>query len=69
MLATDGTRTIATFIYEDVQLGSGAQIGFNAGDGFTSLMLPEAFSNQTLNINQRTNAGEPGIFVYRIDSK
>lgn len=66
MLATDGAQTIAAFIYDDVQLGSGAQTGFNAGDGFTFLMLP---ASQTLNLNQHTNAGEPGVFVFRIDSK
>ena len=69
MLATDGVQTLAMFIYKDINWGEGAQIGFNAGDGYTSLTLPEALSNQTRSINERSNVGEPGIFIYDIDSK
>ena len=44
-----------------------AQIGFNAGDGYTSFTLTEALSYQTQSIDERSNVGEPGFFVYRID--
>ena len=68
MLATDGIKTLAVFLFHDIQWGEGAQIGFNAGDAYTSFMLPVALSDQTLNITQHSNAGEAGVFVYRIDS-
>ena len=70
MLATDGIKTLAVFLFHDIQWGERAQIGFNAGDAYTSFndMLPVALSDQTLNITQHSNAGEAGVFVYRIDS-
>ena len=55
------------FIYHDIRWGERAQIGFNAGDGYTSFTLPEALSSQTLSIDRRSNVGEPGVFAYRID--
>lgn len=58
---------MSTFIYHDITWGVEAQIGFNAGDGRNSFTIPEALSYQTLSINQLSNIGEPGIFVYRID--
>ena len=55
------------FIYHDIRWGERAQIGFNAGDGYTSFALSEALSSQTLSIDRRSNIGEPGVFAYRID--
>ena len=69
VLATDSVQTIAVFIYYNINWGAGAQIGFYAGDGYTSFMFPEALSNQTLNIDERSNVGEPGVFVYRIGGR
>ena len=69
MLATDGVQTLAVFIYRDINWGERAQIGFNVGDGYTSFTLPEALSSQTRNIDEHSNVGKPGVFVYRIDSK
>ena len=69
VLATDSVQTIAVFIYHDITWGERAQIGFNAGDGYTSFIFPEALSNQTLSIDERSNVGEPGVFVYRIDGR
>ena len=69
VLATDTVKTVALFIYEDIEWGDGAQIGFNAGDGQTSYMLPEALTEDTLSMHNRTNVGRPGVFVFRIDSK
>ena len=69
LLSTDGTHTVAIFIYHDIRWGYGAQIGFNAGEGLTSFTLPEALIELTSSIDQRSNVGEPGVFVYRIDGK
>lgn len=68
MLGTDGVQTLAIFIYDDINWGRDAQIGFNAGDGVSFFTLPEALANETIDIDERTNVGEPGIFVFRIDS-
>ena len=69
ILATDGTRTVSIFHYEDIQWGEEAQIGFNVGDGRTSFTLPEALSYLALNVDEYSNVGEPGVFIFRIDSK
>ena len=69
MLATDNVQTLAVFIYKDINWGERAQIGFNVGDGYTSFVFPEALSDQTQNIDEYSNVGEPGVFIYRIDSK
>ena len=69
MLATDREQTIVVFIYDNMEWGDRAQIGFNAGDGHTFYMLPEALSDQTRDMDGNTNAGESGFFVFRIDSK
>ena len=68
VLGTDTSRTVSLFIYDDIQSGSGAQIGFNAGDGITSFTLPEALTSLTLDMEQRSNIGLPGVFIYRLDS-
>ena len=60
---------MAFFIYDDINWGKGAQIGFNIGDGSSFYMLPEALSDEILNVSQHANAGNPGYFVYRIDRK
>ena len=69
MLATNGTITLAGFFYADIQWGRRTQIGFNAGDGYTSLMRSEALTDETLNIDERSNVKRPGVFIFRIDSK
>ena len=69
MLATDNEQTIAVFIYDNIEWGGEAQIGFNAGDGHTYHMLSEALTRQTLNMDEKTNVGVPGFFVFRVDSK
>ena len=69
MLATDHIQTIVVFSYDDIEWGERAQIGFNAGDGHAFFMLPGALTDETINMDENTNVGEPGVFVYRIDSK
>ena len=69
VLATDCNQTIAVFIYDDIQWGDGAQIGFYAGDGHTNYTLQEALTNQTLTMHERSNIGQQGVFVFRTDSK
>ena len=58
---------MAVFIYDDIRDVYGAQVGFNAGDGYSSYTLPGALSLQTVYLDQVTNCGRSGVFIYRID--
>ena len=55
------------FIYGDIQWSDGANIGFNAGDAIRSFMVPVALTNQTLNIDEGSNVGVTGVYIYRLD--
>ena len=57
------------FLYKDIQWGIRAQIGVNAGDGYSSFSLSEAVADPVEDVDNRTNVGLPGVFVFRIDSK
>ena len=59
--------TFVFLIYGDIQWGDGANIGFNAGDGTRSFMLPGALTNQTVNIDEGSNVGVTGVYIYRVD--
>ena len=59
--------TFVFFIYHDIQWGDGANIGFNAGDGTRSFMVPGALTNQVLNIDEGSNVGVRGVYIYRVD--
>lgn len=59
----------AFFLYEHIQWGEEAQIGFNAGDGLSSFSLPGALTDATLDIDEQSNVHHPGLFIYRIDSE
>ena len=67
VLASNANNTVVLFLYGDIEWSSGAQIGFNAGDGHLFRMLPEALSNQTLNMSDLSNVGEPGMFLFQVD--
>lgn len=70
VLATDRIQTVAVFIYDDVQWGDQfTQIGFNLGDGATHFTLSESRSNLSTTVDELSNIGHPGVFVYRIDRK
>ena len=68
VIAADGQETFVIFIYGDIQWGDGANIGFNAGDGSRSFMVPGAQTNQTLNIEDGSNVDVTGLYIYRVDS-
>ena len=59
--------TFVFFIYGDIQWGAGANIGFNAGDGTRSFMVPGARTNQVLNIDRGSNVIVTGVYIYRVD--
>ena len=59
--------TFVFFIYHDIQWGDGANIGFTAGDGTRYFMVPGALTNQVLNIDEGSNVGVTGVYIYRVD--
>ena len=59
--------TFVFFIYGDIQWGSGANVGFNAGDGVRFFMDPGALTSQALNIDEGSNVGVTGVYIYRVD--
>ena len=67
VIAADQQLTFVFFIYDDIQWGDGANVGFNAGDGISSFMVPSALTNQTLNIDEGSNVGVTGVYIYRVD--
>ena len=66
VMATDGQATFIFFIYSDIEWGI-ANIGFNAGDGVRSFMVPGALTSQTMNIDMGSNVNISGLYIYRVD--
>ena len=67
VIAADVQVTFVFFIYGDIQWGDGANIGFNAGDGSRFFMDQAALTNQTVNIDEGSNVGMTGWYIYRVD--
>ena len=67
VIAADQQMTFVFFIYGDIQWGSGANIGFDAGDGTSYFMVPGVLTNQVLNIDEGSNVGVRGVYIYRVD--
>ena len=70
VLMTDGQASYVCFLYEDIQWGSRAQIGFNAGDGSRSFTAPFGLTSETQNVDNLSNInGRSGVFIYQVDGK
>ena len=70
VIATDGSATYVLFLYRDIQWSSGrTTIGFNAGDRVRFFNLPDAtlVFDAVFNLDNRTNSGRPGVFMFRVD--
>ena len=63
MIATDGQKTFALFIYGDIEWGDDATIGFNAGVGNRSIVV----TTQPLDVETGSNVGVTGLYINRID--
>ncbi|XP_038073810.1 sushi domain-containing protein 2-like isoform X2 [Patiria miniata] len=83
LLVTNGRHSFAVYNYEDIRWTTGtasggnssnglggipAQVGFNAGDGFTFYAVPESRTDAIVDIDQDSNVGTIGRFLFRIDS-
>ena len=58
--------TFVFFIYADIQLGPFANIGFYPGDT-RDLYVPSSLANQAVNIDEGSNVGVTGVYIYRVD--
>ena len=67
VIAANQQMTFVFFIYGDIQWGDSANVDFNAGDGTRSFMVPSALTNQTLKIDEGSNVGVTGVYIYRVD--
>ena len=67
VIAADQQMTFVFFIFGDIQWGDGANIGFSAGDGVRFFMVSGALTNQTLSIDEGSNVGVTGVYIYRVD--
>ena len=67
VIAANQQMTFVFFTYGDIQWGAGANIGFSAGDGARSFMVPGALTNQVLNIDKGSNVNMTGVYIYRVD--
>ena len=67
VIVADQQMTFVFFIYGDIQWGDGASIGFSAGNGTRFLIVPRAPRRQALNIDEGSNVGVTGLFIYRVD--
>ena len=80
ILATDSVDLYVIFLYADIQWTTGdtldgvnnglggnpAQVGFNAGDSQNSYSLPGSRTDDIVNIDERSNVGEPGVWVFHV---
>ncbi|XP_072178726.1 sushi domain-containing protein 2-like [Diadema setosum] len=82
VLLTDGQASFAILNYESIIWTTGdfyggdlftglggnpAKVGFNKGDGATHYSLEGSGTDDVVNIDEKSNVGEPGRFVFRID--
>ena len=67
VIAADQQMAFVFFIYHDIQWGEDANIGFSAGDGTRSFMVPGSLTNQTVNIDEGSNVGVRGVYIYQVD--
>ena len=79
-MATDGTRSFVLFLYENITWTTGdasggrggfggtpAQVGFNAGDGIRFASVPGSQTAEIANIEETSNVGVPGLWIFRVD--
>ena len=58
---------ICVFIYDDIQWGNGANIGFDAGDGSRFFKVADARTGLVLTIDEGSNIGVTGLYIYHVD--
>ena len=71
ILATDGTNSFVFFLYGDGEINSysgyRAQVGLNAGNGVDFITVEGSLTSDIFNIDEDSNVGCPGVFVFQVD--
>ena len=71
ILATDGTNSFVFFLYGDGEINSdffhSAKVGLNAGNGVDFISVNGSLTNSIFNIDQESNVGCPGVFVFKVN--
>ena len=71
ILATDGINSFVFFLYGDGEINSylsrRAQVGLNAGNGVDFISVNGSLTSSIFNIDQESNVGCPGVFVYQVN--
>ena len=47
--------------------GTEALAGINAGDGINSITVPGSLTPSIINIDQTSNVGNPGVWMFKVD--
>ena len=81
VLATDGTKSYAIYLYADDMIqwttgdndggvnglgGAAAQVGINRGDGVEAVIVNGSRANDITDIFRNSNVGVPGVFIFDI---
>ena len=81
-MATNGINSFVILLYADDGIqwttgdtsggsngfgGTPAQVGFNAGDENRFAVVPASRMHDIVNIEETSNVGTPGIWIYRVD--
>ncbi|CAH3035734.1 unnamed protein product [Porites lobata] len=83
VLVTNGRNSFVIFNYDKLTWTTGtassgnsaglggtpAQAGFNGGDGLRYFNIPGSGTQQVLDLSRQSNVGNPGRWLYRIDSR
>ena len=80
VLASAGNLSFVIFLYADDGIewttggasggenrlgGTPAQAGFDAGNQMDFLLIEGSFTNDIINIDKKSNVGQPGLFVFK----
>ena len=77
VLASDGQRSYALFLYADglIEWTTGsssvahAQVGFNAGDGVRSARVASSGTPAIINISSTSNVNIDGMWIFEVDGE
>ena len=82
VLSTDGVNSFSLLYYNEINWTTGsasggncsglggrtAKAGFDVGDGVTFFELPGSCTEDILYIDETSNMGEPGKWIFRVDN-
>ena len=83
VLATNGYKSFVIFLYAHGRIqwttgdlsggviglgGNEALAGINAGDGVKSIMIPGSRTPEIVNIDETSNVGVPGVWIFHTES-